>query len=476
MQRIKTTFTLPADYRAGIEQITETFRKNHFECFMVGGSVRDLILGIEAYDFDFATNARPNDVMKLFRRVAPTGIKHGTVTLLIDGKSFEVTTFRSDGAYLDGRHPDAVAFSDSLEVDVMRRDFTMNGLAFDIESGEVIDYVGGIEDIGHKIVRTIGSATDRLSEDGLRSYRACRLASKLGFNIDDTTLAAITKTLDVSRLVSIERVRDEFVKLLQTEKPSVGLDYMRDTGLLALFLPELMECYNVSQNKYHLFDVYYHCVYSCDAAPKSDPILRLSALLHDIGKIPTRREGSDGDFVFYNHEVIGSRMTKKIMRRMKFSNEEIERTVNLVYNHMFHYTDEWTDGAVRRFMRKVGVENLEDLFMLRRADRKGNGSRDGLPAPILELEWRINRIIEEANAITVRDLAINGHDIMSEFKVQPGPVIGRLLNELLEIVLDHPDLNTRDFLIEKGRELFPDIIASLPPRRERSHPEKSDDE
>lgn len=455
MKRLKTTLYIPETYRDGINRITETFRRHNFECYMVGGSVRDLLIGHEAYDFDFATDARPNDVMKLFKRVAPTGIKHGTVTLIIEGQTYEVTTYRSDGVYLDGRRPESVNFSDSLEEDVMRRDFTINGLAYDLELHEVIDYVGGIDDIAAKRIRTIGSALDRLGEDGLRSYRACRLASKLGFVIDETTLTAIRDTIKVAEGVSVERVRDELIKLLQTDKPSVGLEYMRVTGLLDLFLPELSACYGVSQNKYHMHDIYHHCVYSCDAAIKRDPIIRLAALLHDIGKLPTRREGDSGDNVFYNHEVIGARMTKKIMRRLKFSNEEIERTVNLVYNHMFHYTDEWTDGAVRRFMRKVGIENLLDLFELRKADRKGNGSREGLPVPILELEKRIKKIIEAENAITVKDLEINGYDIMSEFSVKPGPVIGRLLNELLEIVLDNPDLNTKEYLLEKARELFP---------------------
>ena len=457
MRILEKQLAIPHAYKEGIGRITDTFRRNNYDCFMVGGSVRDLLLGKDAYDFDFATNARPEQVMKLFRRVAPTGIKHGTVTLLIDDCTFEVTTYRNDGKYMDGRRPENVTFSDSLEEDVLRRDFTINGLAYDLEKEQVIDYVGGIDDIDRGVIRTIGSAVDRLSEDGLRSFRACRLASKLGFAIDAGTLDAIRSTLDIAGMVSAERIRDEIVKLLQTDKPSIGLEYMRETGLLKLVLPELDECYGVEQNKFHSFDVYYHCVFSCDAAPKDNVIVRLVALLHDIGKVPTRREGEGGDYVFYNHEVIGARIVKKIMRRLKFSNEEIERTVNLVYNHMFHYTDEWTDGAVRRFMRKVGVENLQDLFEVRMADRKGNGSREGLPAPVRTLESRIHKIIEAENAITVKDLNINGYIIMDEFKVQPGPVIGKLLNELLEIVLDHPDLNTREYLLEKAKEIFPNL-------------------
>jgi poly(A) polymerase/tRNA nucleotidyltransferase (CCA-adding enzyme) len=454
MQKTKVEFNIPAQYLDGIMRISDTFKRNSYQCYIVGGSVRDLLLGIPAYDFDFATNARPDVMMRLFRRVAPTGIKHGTVTLIIDDNTFEVTTYRSDGVYLDGRRPESVSYSDSLEEDVLRRDFTINGLAYDVDTHELIDYVEGVDDLKKKIIRTIGSAHDRLGEDGLRAYRACRLASKLGFVIDDATLDAIRDTLSVSNMVSAERIRDEFVKLLQTDVPSVGIEYLRTTGLLAQFLPELAECYGVEQNKYHSYDVYFHCVYSCDAADKDDPILRLAALLHDIGKVPTRREGDAGDNIFYNHEVVGARMTKRIMRRLKFSNDEIERTVNLVYNHMFHYTDEWTDGAVRRFMRKVGVENLRDLFLLRKADRKGNGSREGLPQPIYELEKRIQKIIEEENAITVRDLDIDGNIIMSEFGIAPGPMIGKILNELLEVILDNPEFNNREYLVSKAREIF----------------------
>lgn len=465
MKTQKIPFILPEQYRDGIESIAKTFNDNGFECFMVGGSVRDSLLGLDANDFDFATNARPRDVMRLFRRVAPTGIKHGTVTLLIGSNTFEVTTYRSDGTYADGRHPDSIEFSDSIEEDITRRDFTINGLAYNVLTQEVIDIVDGIEDLKRKIIRTIGKPHDRLNEDGLRSYRACRLASKLDFTIDKETLASIHDTLQVAKVVSIERIRDEFMKLLETKKPSVGIEYLRVTGLLDLFLPELSECFGVDQNKYHMYDVYYHCVYSCDGADTGDVIIRLAALLHDIGKVPTRREGGEGENIFYNHEVVGARMTRRIMKRMKFSNEDIERTVNLVYNHMFHYTDEWTDGAVRRFMRKVGVENINDIFALRKADRKGNGSREGLPAPIRELERRIEKVIEAENAITVRDLEIGGHEIMREFDVTPGPIIGKLLNELLEIVLDSPECNNRETLIEKARELFPKVKSECKNRK-----------
>lgn len=445
---------IPETVRKPVMTLVKTLRGRGFDCYLVGGSVRDLILRHAVYDFDFATNARPEEVVRLFRKVIPTGIKHGTVSVLLGKNQFEITTYRADGRYLDGRRPEEVTFSKTLGEDVRRRDFTINGLAYDVESGEVIDLVGGLADIERKTIRTIGDPVERFSEDGLRGYRACRFAAKLGFAVEEETLEGIRKTLEVARMVSVERVREELMKLLQAEVPSVGLEYMRQTGLLDLFLPELAKCHGVIQNKYHMYDIYYHSLYSCDAAPRNKPMIRLAALLHDIGKVISRREGEDGDYTFYSHEVIGTKITRKIMKRLKFSNEEMQIVANLILNHMFHYNKEWTDGAVRRFMRKVGLENLEELLALRLADRKGNGMRSGMPAPIRELRKRIEHIIEEANAITVRDLEVDGHMIMDEFRLKPGPVIGKILNELLEVVLDDPGMNKKDILLEKADEIF----------------------
>ncbi|HPJ37548.1 MAG TPA: CCA tRNA nucleotidyltransferase [Spirochaetota bacterium] len=455
MTILEKSIILPPHYEKAIRSIVTTFSENGFECYLVGGSVRDLLMGAPACDFDFATNARPQQVMKLFKRVIPTGIKHGTVSLLFnDDATYEITTYRSDGKYVDGRRPESISFSDTLEEDVRRRDFTINGLAYDVLKQELIDYVGGLDDIGRGVIRTIGDSIDRFSEDGLRPYRACRFAAKLHFTIDPGTFDAIGKTLDVARMVSAERVRDELLKLLDAETPSVGFEYLRESGLLDLMIPELARCYGVGQNKYHMYDIYYHSIYSCDAAPPGNHIVRIAALLHDVGKVATRREGDDGDYTFYNHEVIGARMSKKILGRLRFSNEEISRITNLISNHMFHYTDEWTDGAVRRFMRKVGVENIDELFLVRLSDREGNGMRGGLPAPIGKLRRRMERVIEEENAITVKDLDINGHVLMDEFSIPPGPVIGKILNHLLEMVLDEPDMNSRDILLEKAREYY----------------------
>lgn len=454
MKTLLMKIDFPEETHKRILKIASTLKQAGFECYLVGGSVRDLILGRPVYDFDFATNAHPGQVMKLFRKVIPTGIKHGTVSILMGEHGYEITTYRTDGTYIDGRHPESIKYSSTLEEDVRRRDFTINGLAYDLMTGEIIDLVGGLRDLELKIIRTIGDPVTRFSEDGLRTFRACRFAAKLNFTIEDDTFNAIGSTLNIAAGVSMERARDELLKLLGADVPSIGFEYMRRSGLLGVFLPELLACYGLTQNKYHIYDIYYHSLYSCDAPPKEQPLIRLAALLHDLGKVSTRREGDDGESTFYNHEVIGTRIAKRIMKRLKFSNEETDRITNLVANHMFHYTDEWTDGAVRRFMRKVGLENLEELIDLRMADRKGNGQRGGMPQPIKELRKRIDKIIEAENAITVKDLKINGHDVMDEFKVSPGPIVGAILNELLELVLDAPEMNERAVLMENAHEIY----------------------
>ncbi len=454
MKILQKKIELPEESARDIRVIAQTLADAGYECYLVGGSVRDLLLGGEALDFDFATNAHPDKVTRLFRRVVPTGIKHGTVSVLMGQRQYEVTTYRADGAYVDGRHPESVRFSSTLREDVERRDFTINGIAWDVLRNELIDYPGGLDDIERKIIRTIGDPMLRFGEDGLRTFRACRFAAKLRFTMEEETFRAIGRTLDVAAQVSMERVRDELMKLLEAHEPSIGFEYMRESGLMKVFLPELAACYGLSQNRYHMYDIYFHSLYSTDAAPSGEPLIRLAALLHDLGKVPVRTQGSDGDFTFYNHEVVGTRMARRILKRLKFSNEETTKVTNLVANHMFHYTDEWTDGAVRRFMRKVGLENLDDLIQLRLADRRGNGMRDGIPQPIRELKKRIDLIIEAENAITVRDLAIDGYIVMEEFKVKPGPIIGAILNELLEMVLDHPEMNERDVLIERARGIY----------------------
>jgi len=455
-------------------QIAERLHEQGFEAWVVGGSMRDILIGRPAYDHDIATDATPEEVMGIFRRTIPTGVRHGTVTVLTGSEKVEVTTFRSDGTYSDARHPDSVAYAKTILEDLSRRDFTINGIAYNPMTSDLIDPFGGRKDIDKGLIRTIGNPLDRFYEDGLRPFRACRLASELGFDIEQNTFEAISSCLDQAAKVSVERIRDEFIRIIQSAKPSIGIELLRTSGLLELFLPELITGFGIRQNVYHRYDVYYHNLYSCDAADAKDYRIRLAALFHDIGKYHARKEieghqhGSKS--VFYNHEIIGAGVTKRAMRRLKFSNQDIKTVTHLIRNHMFHYTNLWTDGAVRRFMRKVGLENLEALFELRRADRIGNGLKQGNSRAVQTLKQRIGRILEAENAITVKDLAVNGHDVMNEFDLKPGPIIGKILQHLLEEILDDPDKNERDillriasdFLAKGGREKHRENKVSTP--------------
>jgi len=432
--------------------------KNRYEAWLVGGSVRDLIIQKPAFDYDIATNAPPATVMSIFKRVIPTGIKHGTVTVLVKDDKVEITTFRKDGKYSDGRRPDEVTYAESIYEDISRRDFTINGIAYNLITEELIDPYNGQGDIEKKIIRTIGNPIERFNEDGLRLFRACRFASQLNFSIEENTFKAIGECLDVASRVSSERIRDEFLKIIQSDKPSVGIELLRTSGLLKLFLPELLKGYGINQNKYHRYDIYYHNLHSADSVPKDRHLIRISALFHDIGKYYAKKDvlesGGTTKSVFYNHELIGAAITKKIMRRLKFSNNEIRAVTHLIRNHMFHYTTQWTDGAVRRFLRKIGVENLDDLFELRKADRIGNGLKRGESIAVKNLKRRIDKIIEEENAITVNDLAVNGYDLMSRFNLKSGPIIGKILNNLLEAILDDPSKNEKEILLSLAFDML----------------------
>lgn len=441
------------------------------EAFLVGGAVRDLALSrfhgrpvTREFDYDFATNASPETVQALFSRVGgpkrvftvPTGIKHGTVTVVIERPGgfthYEVTTYRIDGSYDDGRHPDEVKFSGDLAEDLSRRDFTVNAMAYDIKKKAIYDPFGGLADLSAKLIRTVGNPVERFSEDGLRPIRACRIAAQVGFEVEAATFEAIPQVIETVMRVSMERVRDELVKLMSSEQPSVGLELLRKSGILERFLPELLEGYQIEQNEYHRHDIYYHNLFSCDAGPKNKPLVRLAALFHDIGKARAKQyalQNGNGN-VFYNHEVIGERMTAKILKRLKFSNHEVHYITQLVKLHMFYYTEEWTDGAVRRFLRKMegDAEFMNDLFDLRRADRIGSGAKTGEAEILNTFRRRIAAIIEADNALKVTDLDIDGHVLMERFGLPPSRQIGDILEYLLENVLDHPEWNTRDELLK----------------------------
>lgn len=423
--------------KSGAEEIIKKLKARGFPAFLVGGCVRDALLGQGPEEWDITTRARPDEVTQLFEKVIPTGIEYGTVTVLLPDGKYEVTTFRADEKYVDGRHPSNVKFTDDIHKDLSRRDFTINALAYDPATRQLIDDFKGQEDLKKKIIRTVGDPLARFSEDGLRPIRACRFAALLEFQIEEKTFASIPETLAVVKKVAPERIHDEIVKLLKAERPSIGFELLRKAGLLSFILPELEKCCGVEQPpEYHPWDVYWHSLYACDAAPKDNVLVRLAALLHDLGK-PSCKV----DFTFYDHDRVGIEMAEKLLRRLKFSNADIEKIVNLVANHMFDYHADWGDAAVRRFIRRVGgIQNIPDLFALRRADALAMRHKIGT-AYLEELQRRIDKVIAEENALHITDLKIDGNDVMRTLKIKPGPKVGQVLSALLEKVLDDPKLN-----------------------------------
>jgi tRNA nucleotidyltransferase (CCA-adding enzyme) len=417
--------------------------------WIVGGCVRDLCLGTEAMDWDIATDAAPAEVIRLFPRAIPTGIEHGTVSVLVHGVAYEVTTLRGETTYSDGRRPDSVVFVKTIEEDLARRDFTVNAIAIDPVARTLIDPWQGLRDLDARSIRAVGDPLARFSEDGLRPLRAARFCATLQFEIDPATLAAIEPTLPTYRKVSAERIRDEWVKSMAARQPSRAFEVMRTSGMLAITAPELLQMVGCEQNRHHAYDVWEHTMRCVDAC-RADPVLRMAALLHDVGKPLSRAVGEKtADYTFHRHEVIGAELALEIAARLRFSNQERDRIVHLVAHHLIQYADDWTDSAVRRFVRRVGREHLGDLYELARADAhaKGPDADDSLRAIDL-LDLRVRAVVEAKDALTVRELEVSGHDVMQQLGIGPGPRVGEILEALLERVIEDPTLNRRETLLE----------------------------
>ncbi|HXJ20348.1 MAG TPA: HDIG domain-containing protein [Polyangia bacterium] len=440
---------IPPDVLALCRRLQDAGHQAH----LVGGGVRDMLLGRPPADFDVATDAVPEAVLALFGHTfaIPTGLKHGTVTVLTDAsprRPVEVTTFRGEGDYLDGRRPSTVSYVQTLDEDLSRRDFTMNAIGFDPLAGRVTDLFDGQGDLRRRVIRAVGDPVTRFREDGLRPMRAVRQAAQLQFAIDQATRAAIPQTLDVVRKVSVERIRDELFKMLAAERPSIGLELMRETGLFEVVMPELLEGVGCTQNRFHKHDVFGHTLAVVDET-RGDAVARLGALLHDVGKPRSRqpREGAPGEYSFFKHEYVGADMADAIARRLKLATADRERVVAMVKNHMFFYLPEWTDGTVRRFVRRVGgPAGLDDLFALREGDVRGRGFGEDPDRELGELRQRIVQVASADAALHVTDLKIDGRDVMRILGIPPGRQIGVLLERLLDRVLDDQSLNEREKL------------------------------
>jgi tRNA nucleotidyltransferase (CCA-adding enzyme) len=439
-------------------------RSGGFQAWLVGGTVRDALLGREPGThpdvYDVATDLLPEAVSARFERVEPIGLKHGTVLVLDLGLQIECTTFRREGAYADARHPDHVDFTRDPTEDLARRDLTVNAMAFDPASGVLLDPHGGAFDLEHRVLRAVGDPRARFTEDALRPLRVARLAAVLEMEPDAETRAALGTALVRSKRVAIERVRVELEKLMSAPRPSVGLELLREAGLLELWMPELARTWAVPQNRYHAYDVYLHSLYTADAAPADKPRVRWAALLHDIGKPDTRVERG-GDGTFYNHQFVGAELADRLLERLRFPSEERAAIVHLIREHMFDYRGGWSDAGLRRWLRRVGEEHVADLFDLRIADMLGNGLKQGFPTYLEEMRARIEKILAESRALQVTDLAIGGRDVMEVLGIPPGRAVGEMLEALLEEVLDDPSRNTRERLLERLAERR---AATLKPR------------
>ncbi len=471
-----------------VNKVLRVLRKANYEAYLVGGCVRDILLNREPKDFDITTNAKPDEIQKLF----PDSVyenEFGTVGVKIEQidkdnnitkQIVEVTTFRKEGKYTDKRHPDSITFTKRIEDDLGRRDFSINAMALGwgdlvtktsnkeliidgtssenetkiaLKNLELIDPFGGEKDLKNKLIRAVGKPEERFTEDALRMMRAVRLASELNFKIEGETGAAILHHAGLLEVIAKERIRDEFQKIIISNGAKDGVQTLEDFGLLKYVISELREGIGVGQNKHHIFTVWEHNLKALDYAVSKDyPFhIRLASLLHDVGK-PRSKHGEGPNSTFYGHDVIGGKMTVKILDRLHFSKDLIERVAHLVRFHLFYYNvGEVTPAGVRRFLARVGPENIPDLIKVREADRIGSGVPKAVPYKLRHLLFMIEKV--KRDPISPKMLVVKGDDIMKILNISPSPKIGAILSILLEEVIEDPKKNIKKYLEERTIEL-----------------------
>jgi len=460
-----------------VKLVLQSLQKAGFEAFIVGGCVRDFLLEQEPKDWDVTTNAKPEEIQKVFpdsfyvNEFLTVTVKTGSKKLELS--EIEITTYRTEAEYSDKRHPDQVKYAQKLEDDLSRRDFTVNAIAMD-EKKKITDLFEGQKDLKNKIIKTVGNAEERFSEDALRMLRAVRFATTLDFEIEEKTKEAIKKNSIWLEAISKERVRDEFVKIIMADRAYDGIELLRELGLLKYIIPELMDNYGVSQNKHHIYDCYQHAVKALEytAKKKFNMHVRLAALLHDIAK-PRVKAGEGENATFYNHEIVGAKMAFQILNNLKFSKKDVEKITRLVRYHLFYYNvDEVGEASVRRLVKNVGPENMEELLQVRQADRIGSGVPKAEPYKLRHLKYLIDKVSQDP--ISAKMLKINGNDLMQILNDKPGPKIGRILDILLGYVLDDPKKNTKEFLEKEAKKLGELSDAELQKMAEKSKEEKSE--
>lgn len=419
------------------------------EIFVVGGAVRDILLKKEVKDWDFASNLIPEELQAIFPKNSFYENDFGTVSVVgKNGQIFEITTYRSERDYTDFRHPHNIVWGKSLEEDVKRRDFTINAMAFDID-GNLYDFHGGEEDLKNKLIRAVGDANQRFQEDALRMMRAIRIAAQIRFLVEENTFEAIQKNAHLIQKVAGERIRDELFHILEVKKAGDGIRLLKSSGLLAEIMPELLAGVGMAQKGHHIYDVWDHELEALNNCQSLNPITRLAVLLHDVGK-PTTMRIVNGERTFHNHEVVGSRMAVKIGKKLKLSKRELEQLFILVRWHMFTTEDTQTDKAVRRFIRNVTPQYLDEMIALRRSDRLGSGAKES------SWRWELfkKRLVEvQKQPFTVKDLKIDGDDVMKILKIKPSRRVGEVLDQIFAEVEENPKLNKREILLKKIKEI-----------------------
>ena len=433
-----------------------------FQAYVVGGCVRDLILGREPQDWDITTDAKPEEIQRFF----PDSVyenEFGTVAVKTGSTDsrltiIEVTTFRKEERYSDFRHPDKIEFAGTIEEDLARRDFTINALALGTVEGiaqKLIDPFDGQGDLKKKLIRAVGEPKERFQEDALRLLRAVRFATELGFKIEEKTDLAIKESASLLKHIAQERIRDEFTKIIMSPDggPYAGVIQLEDFGLLQYILPELREGIDVNQAKHHIYTVWEHDLLSLDYASRQNYSLevRLASLLHDVAK-PRVKRGEGEEATFYNHEVVGAKMTRAALERLHLPNKVIDRVVHLVRRHLFYYNvGEVTEAGVRRFISRVGLEHIDDLLKVREADRIGSGVPKAFPYKLRHLQFMIEKV--RTDPISPKMLALKGDEIMEILGIVPGPRVGWILAILLEEVLDDPSRNKQEYLVTRTKNL-----------------------
>lgn len=431
-----------------VKYIIDTITEAGFEAFAVGGCIRDSILGREPNDWDITTSAKPEQVKSLFRRTIDTGIAHGTVTVMLDKEGFEVTTYRIDGEYEDSRHPKEVTFTSNLVEDLKRRDFTINAFAYNDTTG-LVDAFDGLKDIDNGVIRCVGNAEERFTEDALRILRAIRFSAQLGYQIEESTKAAITKLAGNLRQISAERIQVELTKLLVSPHP----DYLKiayDTGVTAVVLPEFDACMQTPQNHpHHCYNVGVHTLHSLAEVPPRKE-LRLAMLLHDIGKPVALETDEKGITHFHGHQTIGAEMAKDILKRLRFDNDTISIVTRLVEFHDYGNGVEPDLRIVRRAVNKIGEDIFPLLFMVRRADvlAQSDYMRQEKLALLEKWELFFEEVQAKQQCLSLKTLAVNGSDLIA-LGMKPGKEMGETLKALLDYVLDHPEENVKEILLKK---------------------------